>query len=126
MDKRITIIVPVYNAGANIEHCVQSILKQTFKDFVVLLINDGSTDDSLKRINEYQTKYPDIFKVLTHENKGVVETRHRGLKEADTEYVMFMDNDDFIDDNYVKIVFKSSDDSIVYFEFGGYIGDIDY
>ena len=52
MDKRITIIVPVYNAGANIEHCVQSILKQTFKDFVVLLINDGSTDDSLKRITK--------------------------------------------------------------------------
>ena len=120
MDKRITIIVPVYNAGANIEHCVQSILKQTFKDFVVLLINDGSTDDSLKRINEYQTKYPDIFKVLTHENKGVVETRHRGLKEADTEYVMFMDNDDFIDDNYVEVLYNEIEKSQMDIVISGY------
>ena len=50
MDKKVTIIIPVYNAGANIEHCIQSILKQTSRDFKVLLINDGSTDDSLIRI----------------------------------------------------------------------------
>ena len=93
MDKKVTIIIPVYNAGANIEHCIQSILKQTSRDFKVLLINDGSTDDSLIRITEYANRYPDIFKVLTHENMGVVETRHRGIKEADTEYIMFMDND---------------------------------
>ena len=104
MDKKVTIIIPVYNAGANIEHCIQSILKQTSRDFKVLLINDGSTDDSLIRITEYANRYPDIFKVLTHENMGVVETRHRGIKEADTEYIMFMDNDDFIDNDYVENV----------------------
>ena len=104
MDKKVTIIIPVYNAGANIEHCIQSILKQTSRDFKVLLINDGSTDDSLIRITEYANRYPDIFKVLTHENMGVVETRHRGIKEADTEYIMFMDNDDFIDNDYVEVL----------------------
>lgn len=106
MDKKVTIIIPVYNAGANIEHCIQSILKQTSRDFKVLLINDGSTDDSLIRITEYANRYPDIFKVLTHENMGVVETRHRGIKEADTEYIMFMDNDDFIDNDYVEVLFN--------------------
>ena len=104
MDKKVTIIIPVYIAGANIEHCIQSILKQTSRDFKVLLINDGSTDDSLIRITEYANRYPDIFKVLTHENMGVVETRHRGIKEADTEYIMFMDNDDFIDNDYVEVL----------------------
>ena len=104
MDKKVTIIVPVYNAGENIEHCVQSILKQTCKDFEVLLINDGSSDDSLQRIQAYEKQYPDIFKVLSHENRGVVETRHRGIQEAKTEYIMFMDNDDFIDDDYVEVL----------------------
>ena len=54
MDKKVTIIIPVYNAGKNIDHCIKSILNQTSKDFKVLLINDGSTDDSLQRIINYR------------------------------------------------------------------------
>lgn len=104
MNKKVTIIIPVYNAGENIEHCIQSILKQTSKEFKVLLINDGSNDDSLERITNYAKRYPDIFTVLTQENKGVVETRHRGIQEADTEYIMFMDNDDFIDNDYIEVL----------------------
>ena len=84
-DKKVTIIVPVYNAEENIRFCLDSILNQTAKNFKVLLINDGSTDNSLKIINDYANKYPDIFKVLTQKNKGVVATRHRGIYEADTE-----------------------------------------
>ena len=80
MDKKVTIIIPVYNAGANIEHCIQSILKQTSRDFKVLLINDGSTDDSLIRITEYANRYPDIFKVLTHENISKEEAKKRALE----------------------------------------------
>ena len=104
MDKKVTIIIPVYNAGKNIDHCIKSILNQTSKDFKVLLINDGSTDDSLQRIINYANEYPEIFTVLDQKNSGVVETRHRGIREADTEYIMFMDNDDFIDPDYVEVL----------------------
>ncbi|WP_300080606.1 glycosyltransferase family 2 protein [uncultured Thomasclavelia sp.] len=107
MDKLVTLIIPVYNAGENIEHCIQSILKQTVSYFEVLLINDGSTDDSLERIKEYENKYPNIFRVLSHENMGVVKTRHRGIKESKTKYIMFIDNDDFIDPNYVETMTNS-------------------
>ena len=120
MDKKVTIIVPVYNAGENIEHCVQSILKQTCKDFEVLLINDGSSDDSLQRIQDYEKQYPDIFKVLSHENRGVVETRHRGIQEAKTEYIMFMDNDDFIDEDYVEVLLNEIETSKMDIVISGY------
>lgn len=106
-DKKVTIIVPVYNAEENIRFCLDSILNQTAKNFKVLLINDGSTDNSLKIINDYANKYPDIFKVLTQKNKGVVATRHRGIYEADTEYIMFLDNDDFIDKDYVEVHYNA-------------------
>lgn len=104
--KEITIIIPVYNAGENIKHCVSSLLNQTLHNFEVLLINDGSTDNSLEIIKKYEQQYPKLFKVLSQDNKGVVETRHRGLKEANTEYVMFMDNDDFIDKDYVETLYN--------------------
>ena len=120
MNKKVTIIVPVYNAGKNIEHCVQSILKQTCKDFEVLLINNGSTDDSLERIQNYERQYPEIFKVLTHENSGVVETRHRGIRESKTEYIMFMDNDDFIDDDYIEVLLNEIETSNMDIVISGY------
>ena len=120
MNKKVTIIVPVYNAGKNIEHCVQSILKQTCKDFEVLLINDGSTDDSLERIQNDERQYPEIFKVLTHDNSGVVETRHRGIRESKTEYIMFMDNDDFIDDDYIEVLLNEIETSNMDIVISGY------
>lgn len=118
--KDITIIVPVYNAGENIKHCVDSLLRQTLQNFEVLLINDGSTDNSLEIIRAYEQQYPEIFKVLTQENKGVVETRHRGLKEAHTEYVMFMDNDDFVDDDYVETLYNEIEHSRMDIVISGY------
>lgn len=118
--KEITVIIPVYNAGNNINHCVKSLLDQTIHNFEVLLINDGSTDDSLNIIKEYESKYPDLFKVLTHSNRGVVETRHRGIKEAKTEYIMFMDNDDFIDKDYIEVLYNEIENSKMDIVISGY------
>lgn len=105
-NKEITIIIPVYNAGNNLDICLNSVLKQTISNFEVLLINDGSTDNSLEKILEYQNKYPHVFRILSQDNQGVVATRHRGIEEANTKYIMFMDNDDFIDDNYVERLYN--------------------
>ena len=95
--KKVSIIIPVYNAEKTIEKCISSILKQTYKDYELLLIDDGSTDNSLKVIKKYR-KYKNI-RILNQENHGVAYTRNRGIKEATGDYIMFIDNDDFIDRN---------------------------
>ena len=113
---KVTVIVPVYNAGTGLYRCVDSLIGQSCRDFKVLLIDDGSTDDSWKRICQICQDNPDLFRGLTQDNCGVCDTRHRGILEADTEFVMFMDNDDFIDPNYVETLLKlaqSSDADIV-------------
>lgn len=105
--KKATVIIPVYNAGNNIHHAIGSLLRQTSDDFEVILIDDGSTDNSLDIILDYQNKYPELFRVLTQRNAGVAEARLRGIKEARTEYILFMDNDDFVDDNYIDVHIKA-------------------
>lgn len=98
--RKVSIIIPVYNAEKTIEKCVSSILKQTYKNYEVLLIDDGSSDNSLDVIQKYK-KHENI-KVLTQENHGVAYTRNRGIKEATGDYIMFIDNDDFIDSDYIE------------------------
>lgn len=98
--KKVSIIIPVYNAEKTIEKCISSILKQTYKDYELLLIDDGSTDNSLKVIKKY-SKYKNI-RILNQENHGVAYTRNRGIKEATGDYIMFIDNDDFIDSDYIE------------------------
>lgn len=82
MEKKVTIVVPVYNAEKYIAKCLDSILNNTYKNIEVILINDGSKDNSQKILDEYQKKYPQQLIVKEQENKGPAETRNRGLKLA--------------------------------------------
>ena len=82
MEKKVTIVVPVYNAEKYIAKCLDSILNNTYKNIEVILINDGSKDNSQKILNEYQKKYPQQLIVKEQENKGPAETRNEGLKLA--------------------------------------------
>lgn len=82
MEKKVTIVVPVYNAEKYIAKCLDSILNNTYKNIEVILINDGSKDNSQKILNEYQKKYPQQLIVKEQENKGPAETRNMGLKLA--------------------------------------------
>ena len=91
-----SIVVPIYNVEGYLKKCLDSILNQTFVDYEIILVNDGSTDQSLSIIKEYMSKYPDI-KLINQENKGLSEARNSGLKEARGNYVLFVDSDDFID-----------------------------
>ncbi len=102
MDKKVTIIIPVYNCGRDLLRCTNSLLAQTSKDFEVLLINDGSTDNSLDVIKDVCNAHPDVFRYLTHENIGVSRTRNLGIQKVSTPYIMFADNDDFMDADYVQ------------------------
>lgn len=93
---KITLIIPVYNTGNYIKETMNSILNQTMnlKDIQIILINDGSTDDSHIILSKYQKKYPDNIIYINKENEGVSIARNTGLKYAKGKYINFIDSDD--------------------------------
>lgn len=91
----VSMIVPVYNAEKTIEKCVNSILNQTYRDFELLLLDDGSTDESASLCDAYARKDSRI-RVLHKENTGVSDTRNQGIAMAEGEYLQFLDSDDWI------------------------------
>ena len=113
-----SIIVPVYNAEKTIRHCLDSILAQQFKDFEIIIINDGSTDNTLDILDEYSNKDTRI-KLYSFDNSGVSITRQRGIALSTGEYLLFVDSDDSIKSEllqnlYTTIVEFNSPDIIRY------------
>lgn len=98
---KISVIVPVYNSEKVINRCIDSILKQTYSDFELILINDGSKDKSIDILRDYEKKDLRV-RVIDNENNGVSETRNIGINEAKGEYIQFVDSDDYIDENMLK------------------------
>lgn len=96
---KISIIIPVYNAEQYLEECLLSISQQTFGDFEILAINDGSTDCSLEILNQYLEKESRL-KVLSQANQGVSAARNLGLENAKGDYIAFVDADDFLISHY--------------------------
>lgn len=92
---KISVIMPVYNAEKFLPHCLDSILNQTFKDFEIICINDGSSDNSAGILEQYAEKDSRI-KIFSQENQGQAVARNNGLKVASGEYIYFIDSDDFI------------------------------
>lgn len=92
---KISVIVPVYNAQDRLKVCIESVLSQSFGDFELILVNDGSTDNSLSVCEEYAAKEQRI-KVVDKENSGAGETRNAGLDVAEGDYVIFIDSDDTV------------------------------
>lgn len=91
-----SVIVPVYNVEKYIGRCIESILEQTFGDFELILVDDGSSDRSFEVCNQYLLKDKRI-KMIHQENKGVSAARNTGLKEATGKYIVFVDGDDTIE-----------------------------
>lgn len=93
MDKIITVILPVYNAGKYLSQAIESILNQTFKEFEFIIINDGSTDKSIDIINHY-AKADDRIVVINRENRGLIYTLNEGIEKSKGKYIARMDQDD--------------------------------
>lgn len=117
---RASIIIPIYNGEKTLPYCIDSILNQTFKDTEILLINDGSTDNSLELLKKYKLKHPKQIRVLNQSNKGIAETRNRGIKESSGKYIFFIDNDDYIDKSYVETFITAIERFNVDMVIGGY------
>jgi len=99
MKKKVSIIVPVYNTQKYLKKCLTSLVNQTLKDIEIIIINDGSKDNSEKIIKEYMEKYPDLIKYYKNENHGISYTRNFGISKANSEYITFLDSDDWMDEN---------------------------
>lgn len=106
----ITVIVPMYNEENNVEQCVVTLKNQTDQNFNVVFIDDGSTDDTLTRLeiqlhNGVEFKY----QIISQTNKGAAEARKIGINKSETEYIMFYDCDDVISDNMINAFYQSQD-----------------
>ena len=100
--KLVSVIVPVYNSESYVGGVVQSFLRQSYQNFELILIDDGSTDDSLTVLRNLQRENQETIYVYTQSNQGVAKTRNRGILEARGYYVMFADNDDFVEPDYIE------------------------
>ena len=103
MDEKISVIVPVYNVEQYLERCVDSIINQTYKNLEIILVNDGSTDNSGKLCDEL-AKRDDRIRVIHKENGGLSDARNTGIEEAEADLIGFIDSDDYIDENMYELL----------------------
>ncbi len=103
--KLISVIVPVYKAERYLGECVDSILNQTYESFELILVDDGSPDNSGKICDEYAKK-DERVKVIHKENGGVSSARNTGIDNAKGEYITFVDSDDVVDRQYLELMYK--------------------
>lgn len=107
MKKDISIITPLYNGEKYIAHCIDSVLAQNTKtlNYEIIIINDGSIDNSAVIINEYASKHPQTIKAIHQDNKGASEARRVALKHASGDYVVFLDADDWLEPNALQSMY---------------------
>lgn len=114
----ISVIIPCYNVGQYVEETLKSVLNQSFKNYEIICLNDGSTDGTLEILNKYQSLYPYI-QVFTGENHGVAYQRNKGVQRARGKYIYYLDGDDLIKENCLETLYQYAEaDSldILYFE----------
>jgi glycosyltransferase involved in cell wall biosynthesis len=91
MDNKISVIIPAFNVGKYINKTLESLKSQTFKDFEVIVINDGSSDNTLEVINSSKSGFTQKFTVIDQKNKGVSKSRNMGIDTAQGKYICFID-----------------------------------
>ena len=109
----VSVVVPVYNAEIYISRCIESILEQTYRNFELILVNDGSPDRSGEICDEYARKDSRI-KVIHTQNRGVSCARNTGLENTTGEYLCFVDSDDWIEADHIEKLLPVDDEDMVY------------
>lgn len=103
--EKVSIVVPVYNAGKYLEKTIRSLFQQTYKNCEIILIDDGSEDNSADIICQFVEEYADV-KCVFQENQGVGVARNRGIARATGKYVTFVDSDDYVAPNFIESYMK--------------------
>ena len=94
----VSIIIPVYNTGPYLAQCLQSVKEQTFRDIEIVIVNDGSTDNSHIIVNQFVKENPELtIQYIMQENRGISAARNTGIDAAHGDWLMFLDSDDFIE-----------------------------
>ena len=104
----ISVVIPVYNQEKYVGKCIRSVLEQSFQDFEVILVNDGSTDNSLRICQKYAKKDQRV-KIIDKPNEGRTQARKDGVLLAHGEYVFFIDNDDYLEKNAFSTLVQLAD-----------------
>lgn len=121
---RYSVIIPVYNAEGTLRRCLDSLVRQQFSDYELLIINDGSTDGSDAICREYANTYSCV-RYFAKENGGVSSARNLGLEQAEGEYILFVDSDDYVSQDYFALLSHTLESNAVdllmfgYRNFGG-------
>lgn len=102
MEKLVSIIISVYNSEKYVGECIESFIKQTYQNIELILIDDGSQDHSLEILNKYRDANSEKILVYSQSNEGVSSTRNKGVLYASGEYIIFADNDDYAEEDYVE------------------------
>jgi len=106
----LSIVVPIYNVEKYLDKCLDAFVRQNLKNTEIILVNDGSTDNTQSIIDIYVNKYPDLFKSFIKENGGLADARNYGVEKAKGKYITFIDPDDYVDDNYFNTLLKDAVD----------------
>lgn len=124
---KLSIIVPVYGVEKYIDKCLNSLVKQSLKEIEIIVVNDGTKDNSQKIIDKYVKKYPDKIKSYIKENGGQGSARNYGLEKANGEYIGYVDSDDFVEkDMYKKLYNKAKENNYDIVVCGNYNVSEDY
>lgn len=102
----ISLIIPIYNSERYLHHCIASIINQSYQSLEIILINDGSTDNSLNICQQLQ-KQDSRIKIINQENKGASIARLEGIKQAKGEFLIFVDSDDIVEPDYVEQLYNA-------------------
>ena len=105
---RISVIVPVYRVEQYLGKCVRSLLEQTYKDFEIILVNDGSPDSCPDMINDFQEKYPNTILSLHKTNGGLGDARNYAIPYANGDYISFVDSDDTVEPDFLKCLYDTA------------------
>ncbi|MDU1509623.1 MAG: glycosyltransferase [Clostridium butyricum] len=105
----ISIVLPVYNVEKYLDECLESIYNQSFKNFELIIVNDGSTDKSEEIINKYIDKKGDNIKYIKQENLGVSEARNNAISYITGKYTLFLDPDDYIESDMLKQLYNEAE-----------------
>ncbi len=103
--EKISVIIPVYNVEQYLRRCLESIICQTYRNLEIILINDGSTDESLSICEEFVNQDSRI-RLINQENRGLAAVRNRGIQEATGELLSFIDSDDYVDENFIENLYE--------------------
>lgn len=109
--KRLSVIIPCYNVENYLNKCVDSVLDNELDNIEIILVNDGSKDNTLKIIKEYKKKYKDIIKLVDQENQGLSMARNAGIEVATGEYITFLDSDDYVDSKMYSSMLEKAEEN---------------